>query len=126
MKAIVCELCGSNDIIKQDGLFVCQHCGTKYTTEEAKKLLGVVKIDKTEEINKQSALQDEQVIETQKKKQKIEQARKDDNNDLIDYVLFCVKIGFVGGLILALPGGILLLLVLYFWYKQSKSKGKQK
>ena len=51
MKAIVCELCGSNDIIKQDGLFVCQHCGTKYTTEEAKKLLGVVKIDKTETVN---------------------------------------------------------------------------
>ncbi|GEM_PF-443168 len=39
MKAIVCELCGSNDIVKQDGLFVCQHCGTKYTLEEARKLM---------------------------------------------------------------------------------------
>lgn len=47
MAAIVCELCGSNDIQKQDGLFVCQHCGTKYTVEEAKKLIGTVKIDTT-------------------------------------------------------------------------------
>ena len=39
MKAIVCELCGSNDLVKTDGLYVCQHCGTKYTPEEAKKLM---------------------------------------------------------------------------------------
>ncbi len=38
MKAIVCELCGSNDLVKEDGLFVCQYCGTKYSLEEAKKL----------------------------------------------------------------------------------------
>lgn len=34
----VCELCGSSDFTKQDGLFVCGKCGTKYTPEEAKKL----------------------------------------------------------------------------------------
>ncbi len=39
MKAIKCELCGNNDLIKQDGMFVCQYCGTKYTIEEAKKLI---------------------------------------------------------------------------------------
>lgn len=50
MQAIICEICGSNSIVKQDGYFVCQHCGTKYTVEEARKLLGTVKIDKTEEI----------------------------------------------------------------------------
>lgn len=38
MKAIVCELCGSNELIKTEGVFVCQHCGTKYSVEEAKKL----------------------------------------------------------------------------------------
>ena len=37
MKKLVCELCGSTDIVKQEGLFVCQACGTKYSTEEAKK-----------------------------------------------------------------------------------------
>lgn len=39
MKSIKCELCGSNDVVKKDDLFVCQYCGTKYTPEEAKKLL---------------------------------------------------------------------------------------
>lgn len=39
MKKMVCEICGSNDIEKKDGVFVCNSCGTKYSTEEAKKLL---------------------------------------------------------------------------------------
>ena len=39
MKAIVCEMCNSKDLIKQDGVFVCQHCGTKYSVEEARKLM---------------------------------------------------------------------------------------
>lgn len=55
MKAIVCEMCGGHDLVKKDGLFVCQSCGTKYSTEEAKKLLvdgvvsvsGTVKVDNT-------------------------------------------------------------------------------
>ena len=55
MKAIVCEMCGSNDVVKQDGVYVCQHCETKYSTEEAKKLFievnGTVKIDTTDEFN---------------------------------------------------------------------------
>lgn len=57
MKAIKCELCGSNEVIKQDGLYVCQHCGTKYTVEEAKKLMiegtvdvkGTVTVDKSQD-----------------------------------------------------------------------------
>lgn len=39
MKAIVCEMCGSNELIKQEGIYVCQRCGTKYSVEEAKKLM---------------------------------------------------------------------------------------
>ena len=39
MKSMKCELCGSSDLIKKDGFFECQYCKTKYTTEEAKKLL---------------------------------------------------------------------------------------
>lgn len=52
MKRIVCEMCGSNDLVKEDGLFVCQHCGCKYTVEEAKKLMveGVVKVDTSEKL----------------------------------------------------------------------------
>ena len=53
MKALICEMCGSNDVVKQDGLYVCQNCGTKYTVEEARKMMiegtvevkGTVKID---------------------------------------------------------------------------------
>ena len=54
MKALVCEMCKGNDLIKKDGLYVCQHCGTKYSTEEAQKLLveGYVKIDYSDELNK--------------------------------------------------------------------------
>ncbi len=50
MKTMVCEICGSNEIVKQVEFFVCQSCGTKYTAETAKALLveGTVKIDKTD------------------------------------------------------------------------------
>ena len=53
MKALVCEMCQSNELVKQDGYYVCQHCGTKYTVEEARKLMveGTVKVDNTEKIN---------------------------------------------------------------------------
>ena len=52
MKKIVCELCGSNDLKKLDGEYECQYCGTKYSVEEAKKLIveGKVKIDKSDDI----------------------------------------------------------------------------
>ena len=44
MQAIKCELCNGNDFVKQDGFFVCQHCGTKYTLEEAQRLYGPVEV----------------------------------------------------------------------------------
>ena len=44
MKAIGCEMCGSGSIIKKEGLFVCEHCGCKYSPEEAKGLLTEVKV----------------------------------------------------------------------------------
>lgn len=59
MKKISCELCGSNQIIKQEGVFVCQHCGTKYSAEEAKKMMvdgivevtGSVKVDSSDKLS---------------------------------------------------------------------------
>lgn len=45
MKAIVCEMCGGSDIVKQGDFFVCQHCGVKYEPESAKKLLVEVKVN---------------------------------------------------------------------------------
>ena len=39
MKQIICEMCGSNNLVKTGDNFVCQDCGTKYTVEAAKKLM---------------------------------------------------------------------------------------
>ncbi len=39
MGKVVCEICGGANFIKQDGMFVCQGCGIKYTVEEVKKLM---------------------------------------------------------------------------------------
>lgn len=58
MKKLTCEMCGSTDIIKQDGVFVCQVCGCKYSIEEAKKMMvegtvevtGTVKVDNSDAI----------------------------------------------------------------------------
>ena len=60
MKQMVCETCGSTDLVKQDGFFICQTCGTKYSVDEAKKMTiegivnvsGTVKIDESDKISK--------------------------------------------------------------------------
>ena len=59
MKALKCEMCGSTDVVKQDGLYVCQNCGTKYTVEEAKKMMieGTVDVQGTVKIDSSSELQ---------------------------------------------------------------------
>lgn len=59
MKKLVCELCGSNDFTKDnEGLFVCDFCRTKYTPEQAQKLMveGVVQIDRSGEVNNLTVL----------------------------------------------------------------------
>lgn len=59
MKALVCELCDGNEFVKQDGFFVCQFCGTKYTLEEAKKLMieGVVQVQGTVKVDRSGELE---------------------------------------------------------------------
>ena len=55
MKRLTCEMCGSTELLKQEGVFVCQTCGTKYSVEEAKKMMvegtvevsGTVKVDQS-------------------------------------------------------------------------------
>ena len=54
MKQLTCEMCGSNDLIKQNGVFVCQTCGCKYSLEEAKKMFeitGTVTINRNSEFD---------------------------------------------------------------------------
>ena len=36
---IKCEICGGNDIVKQDGVFICQSCGCKYSVEDVRKMM---------------------------------------------------------------------------------------
>ena len=58
MKKMQCEMCGSSDFIKENGVFTCQNCGCKYSPEEAKKLIldgnvvvsGRMKIDESDKI----------------------------------------------------------------------------
>lgn len=45
MKKMVCEICGSQSIRKEKGVFICQECGTEYSIEEAKKLLKEISND---------------------------------------------------------------------------------
>ena len=51
MQRLTCEVCGSNELIKKDGVFVCEFCGCKYSLEEIRKMMveGTVKIDRSEE-----------------------------------------------------------------------------
>lgn len=60
MKQLTCEMCGSTDIVKQDGVFVCQTCGCKYSVEEARKMMiegtvdvrGTVQVDNSAYVKK--------------------------------------------------------------------------
>ena len=57
MKQLTCEMCGSTDLMKQDGVFVCQSCGCKYSVEEAKKMMieGTVEVTGTVRVDDSSA-----------------------------------------------------------------------
>ncbi|MEE0866251.1 MAG: CFI-box-CTERM domain-containing protein [Clostridia bacterium] len=53
MKVIKCELCGSNDFKKVNGEYECQFCHTKYSPEDAKKMMieGTVEVTGTVNID---------------------------------------------------------------------------
>ena len=59
MKALTCEMCGSTNLVKNEGVFVCQSCGTKYSVEEAKKMMieGTVNVEGTIKIDNSNELQ---------------------------------------------------------------------
>ena len=86
MKQLTCEMCGSTELIKQDGFFVCQTCGCKYSVEEAKKMMiegtvdvqGTVKVDNSAFVQKylanaRRAKQKEDWPETEKYYNMVEQ-----------------------------------------------------
>ena len=86
MKKLTCEMCGSTDLMKQDGVFVCQCCGMKYSVEDAKKMMiegtvdvqGTVKVDNSAFVEKylanaRRAKQKEDWEETEKYYNMVEQ-----------------------------------------------------
>lgn len=98
MKQLTCEMCGSTDLLKQDGVFVCQTCGCKYSVEEAKRMMiegtvdvsgSTVKVDNTAFVEKylanaRRAKQKEDWDETEKYYNMVEQ-NDPDNIEAIFY-----------------------------------------
>lgn len=62
MKRLICEMCGGSDLVKQDGVFVCQNCGTKYTVEEAKKMMVEGTVEVQGNVQVQNAAQLENLL----------------------------------------------------------------
>lgn len=100
MKQLTCEMCGSVDLIKDGGYFVCQFCKTKYSVEEAKKMMiegtvdvqGTVKVDNTDTVakylqNARRAKAKEDWAETEKYYNLVEQ-NAPDNIEAIFYSAF--------------------------------------
>lgn len=90
MKQLTCEMCGGTDLIKQDGAFVCQNCGMKYSVDEAKRMMiegtvdvqGTVKVDNSAFVerylrNAQRALDKEDWEEVEKYYNMVEQNAPD-------------------------------------------------
>ena len=71
MKQLTCEMCGGTDLMKQDGVFVCQNCGMKYSVEEAKKMMieGIVDVQGTVKVDN-SAFVEKYLANARRAKQK--------------------------------------------------------
>ncbi len=39
MKQLICEVCGGTELLKNEGNFVCQTCGAKYSLDEVRKMM---------------------------------------------------------------------------------------
>ena len=113
MKRLTCEMCSSTDLIKQDGVFVCQTCGCKYSIEEAKKMMvegtvdvsgSTVKVDNERKIENLRTLADRAKAEgdTETAAKYFEELLKEDPNNweanfyTIYYAAHNIKIAQIG------------------------------
>ena len=113
MKRLTCEMCSSTDLIKQDGVFVCQTCGCKYSIEEAKKMMvegtvdvsgSAVKVDNERKIENLRTLADRAKAEgdTETAAKYFEELLKEDPNNweanfyTIYYAAHNIKIAQIG------------------------------
>jgi len=47
MKLLKCEVCGSSNLTKKEGFFVCDYCGCKYSLDEVRIMFSDAKMDVT-------------------------------------------------------------------------------
>jgi hypothetical protein len=47
MKLLKCEVCGSSNLTKKEGFFVCDYCGCKYSLDEVRVMFSDAKMDVT-------------------------------------------------------------------------------
>ena len=99
MKKLTCEMCGSTEIIKEEGVFVCQNCGTKYSVEEAKKMMvegtvdvsgSTVKIDNSDKLDN-FYIMAENAYNADNKKEAEEYCNKIIENDSQNYKAWFLK-----------------------------------
>ena len=91
MKQLICEMCGSTDIVKQNDFFVCQSCGCKYTVDGTKVLSSEGKeiiegIDNITKKLKKSAENFEEIEKSIKNINELKKQIKELENEV--YVLF--------------------------------------
>jgi hypothetical protein len=106
-------MCGSTDLIKHDGVFVCQTCGCKYSIEEVKKMMvegtvdvsgSTVKVDNERKIENLRTLADRAKAEgdTETAAKYFEELLKEDPNNweanfyTIYYAAHNIKIAQIG------------------------------
>jgi len=73
MKQLTCEMCGSTELLKQEGVFLCQECGTKYSVEEARKMM----TEGTDEVAKKVSIDNTARLDNL---YKLARRAKDENN----------------------------------------------
>lgn len=78
MKALVCEMCSSPNLIKKDGMYVCENCGTRYTVEEARKMMidGTVDVQGTVKVDNSALYKISCKCQTRKAKRRLGRSRE--------------------------------------------------
>ena len=105
MKQLTCDMCGSIDLIKDGGVFVCQTCGCKYSLEEAKRMMiegtvdvqGTVKVDNSAFVEKylanaRRAKEKEDWEETEKYYNMVEQNDPDNIEAIFKVLKNCISV----------------------------------
>ena len=62
MRQLKCEICGSADLVKQEGAFTCQTCGVKYSAEEARRMLSGDEIQSEQNVTTPEEESDDEVV----------------------------------------------------------------